>query len=60
MIELIYILTCFLWGCYAVTQQRKENPHSGSFREAMVGIVNMIGCPICILWAVVKNQEKNN
>ncbi len=51
-----YFVTAFLWGIYAIEQQRKCHPTTSLLKYFLVFIVNTIFMPICIMMAILRKD----
>lgn len=49
----LYLVTCFLWACYAVKMNIKQGSES-HIKNAITFVLNLILCPITIGWAIIK------
>lgn len=50
MFELLYILTCIFWACFAIKMQKKVYPDNSSIGKLLiVFLANMVICPIAIV-----------
>ena len=58
---LMYLLTVLCWTIFSLRMQFTFNSKPGDRRLVVVGIINFILCPICMLWAVLNPKwwDKN-
>ena len=54
---LIQFCTSLIWMLFALRSQTKWYPNAGPNKKILVGILNFIFCPICILIAVLNPKH---